>query len=116
LSRWVRTQKVKTVDALPDGATVALPNGTSGRLSTGTFITGKKQSPVQLEEPRGTRPKDIGENPKHLHSLNLRTVCTSAYHGEVDMVLINTNFVFKANLNSLSMPLFTEDKAIPTHL
>lgn len=106
------SQKVKNIDALPDGATIALPNGTSE--ITRALLLLERNKLIQLKKHEGNVTlQDIGTNSKQLKFKPLEPSVLPRIIGEVDMALINTNFALKANLNPLKDALFIEDKASP---
>lgn len=106
------SQKVKNIHALPQGAKVALPNGTSE--ITRALLLLERNKLIQLKKHEGNlTPQDIGANPKQLQFKPLEPSVLPRIIGEVDMALINTNFALKANLNPLKDALFIEDKASP---
>lgn len=103
----------KSVAALPQGATIAIPNEPSngGRA----LLLLQEAGLIRLKNP--TNPlstlRDISENPKALQFRELEAATLPRVLGEVDLALINTNYALDAKLNPVRDALILEDKDSP---
>lgn len=104
--------KTTSLDALPDGAQVAVPNDATneGRalllLQTAGLI--KLADPNNLE----ATPKDITDNPKNLTFVEVEAATVPTVLADVDVAIINGNYAIAANLPS-DKALFTEGAESP---
>ncbi len=107
------SNKYKSVDEIPDGAKVAIPNDpTNGGRA---LLLLQKQGLIKLKEGAGitATKKDIAENPKNLEITENEAAMLPRLLPEVDLALINTNYALKADLNPTKDALFIEDKDSP---
>ncbi|MBN3525478.1 MetQ/NlpA family ABC transporter substrate-binding protein [Paenibacillus apiarius] len=107
------SKKIKSIDELQDGATVAIPNdATNGGRS---LLLLEKQGIIKLKEGTGLEAtaRDIADNPKNLKFKELEAAMLPRALDEVDMALINTNYALQAELNPTKDALFIEDKDSP---
>ncbi|WP_223067641.1 MetQ/NlpA family ABC transporter substrate-binding protein [Paenibacillus caui] len=107
------SHKIKSIDELPDGATVAIPNdATNGGRA---LLLLAKNGLITLKDGAGiTATKaDIAENPKNLKFKELDAAMLPRQLDEVDLALINTNYALEANLVPTKDALFIEDKDSP---
>ncbi|CAI8754794.1 MetQ/NlpA family ABC transporter substrate-binding protein [Brevibacillus sp. BC25] len=107
------SKKVKSVDELADGATVALPNDptNSGRA----LALLEKNGVIKLKEGAGISGtvKDVVENKKNLKFKEVEAAMLPRVLEEVDLALINTNYALEAKLVPTKDALFIEDKDTP---
>lgn len=107
------SQKVESLDALEDGATVAIPNDPTngGRalllLQDAGLITLKEESKITAT------PRDIAENPKNLDFKELEAATLPRILNQVDLALINTNYALEAGLNPSEDALVIEGANSP---
>ena len=107
------SRKWKTLAAIPQGATVAMPNEPSngGRA----LLLLQKAGLIRLKVP--TNPlstlRDIVANPKNLQFRELEGATLPRTLGEVDLALINTNYALDAKLNPVRDALVIEDANSP---
>ncbi|ANS75641.1 methionine ABC transporter substrate-binding protein [Paenibacillus yonginensis] len=107
------SHKYKTVDEIPDGATVAIPNDATngGRalllLAKNGLITLKDDAGIEATK------KDIVSNPKNLKFKEMDAAMLPRTLDEVDLSLINTNYALEAGLVPTKDALFIEDKDSP---
>ena len=102
------SRRFKTLDALPNGADVALPNDASntGRslllLQTAHLITLKNPtSPLQTV-------RDIASNPKGLKFREIEAATLPRVLDQVDLAVINTNYALDAGLKPRTDALVLE--------
>ncbi|KJJ97086.1 methionine ABC transporter substrate-binding protein [Pseudomonas sp. 21] len=107
------SKKYKSIDQLPDGATVALPN--EGSNSGRALLLLQKAGVIKLKDPSNAlaTPKDIAENPKHLKFKELESALLPRVLDQVDLDLINTNYALEAKLNPVKDALILEDRNSP---
>jgi D-methionine transport system substrate-binding protein len=102
------SKKVKKIEDLKDGATVAIPN--EGSNSGRALILLQKNGLITLKDPTNAvaTPKDIGE-PKHLKFKELESALLPRVLDQVDLDMINTNYALEAGLNPARDALVIED-------
>jgi D-methionine transport system substrate-binding protein len=109
----VYSRKYKSWDAVPSGATVAIPNDpTNG----GRFLLLLQDKGVlKLKAGAGFKPSvaDIVDNPKNLKILPVDTAQTAQRLDEVDAAGVNTNFATLAGLDPVRNPILREDPKGP---
>ncbi|MBD9680818.1 MAG: MetQ/NlpA family ABC transporter substrate-binding protein [Pseudomonas sp.] len=107
------SKKYKSIDQLPDGATVAIPN--EGSNSGRALLLLQKAGVIKLKDPSNAlaTPKDIAENPKHLKFKELESALLPRVLDQVDLDLINTNYALEAKLNPVKDALILEDRNSP---
>jgi D-methionine transport system substrate-binding protein len=107
------SRKIKSIDDLPDGATVSLPNDPSNGGRALLLIA--KHGLITLKDPNSpiSTPKDVIANPKRLKFRELEAAILPRTLDEVDLALINTNYALAAGLNPVKDALLIEDKDSP---
>jgi D-methionine transport system substrate-binding protein len=88
-----------TLEALPDGADVALPNDASSIGRSLILLQGAGL--IRLADPVNPLQslRDIVENPKNLRFRELESATLPRVLDQVDMAVINTNYALDAGLN-----------------
>lgn len=107
------SHKYKSVDEIPDGATVAIPNdATNGGRA---LLLLAKNGLITLKDGAGIEATkaDITANPKNLKIKELDAAMLPRQLDEVDLALINTNYALEAGLVPTKDALFIEDKDSP---
>lgn len=107
------SRKVKSLDALPEGATVAIPNDPSN--SGRALLLLQKQGLIKLKDPDNivATPLDVVENPKKLQFRELEAAMLPRALGDVALALINTNYALEAGLVPTRDALFIEGAQSP---
>ncbi|WP_225561628.1 MetQ/NlpA family ABC transporter substrate-binding protein [Rhodanobacter sp. DHB23] len=107
------SRKIKSIDQLPDGATVTLPNDPSN--DSRALLLLAKNGLITLKDPANalSTVKDITANPKHLQFKELEAAMLPRTLDEVDLALINTNYALAAGLNPTKDALLIESKDSP---
>jgi D-methionine transport system substrate-binding protein len=109
----IYSKKFKSWDAVPAGATVAIPNDpTNG----GRFLLLLQDKGVlKLKSGAGFKPTvaDIVENPKNFKLVEVETAKTAQSLDDVDVAGINTNFATLAGLDPVKDPILREDPKGP---
>jgi D-methionine transport system substrate-binding protein len=107
------SKKFTSIDQLPDGADVVIPNDPSNNSRALLLLA--KHGLVKLRNPddRLATLKDVVENPKHLKFRELEAAMLPRVLDQVDLALINTNYALAAKLNPVKDALLIEDKDSP---
>lgn len=104
------SHKVKNINQLKAGATVALPNDVSNE--TRALLLLEKNGLIKLDNHNGPKTeKNIVSNPKHLQFKPLEAAMLPRVLDQVDLDVINTNYAMQAHLNPLKDALIIEDKS-----
>lgn len=109
----IYSKKHKTLDALPDGATVAFPNDpTNGGRA---LILLQDKGFIKLKDGVGLKPTiiDIVENPKKLKFVEIDAAQAPRVLDDVDAAVINTNYASQAGLDPAKDALTREDPKGP---
>ena len=107
------SKKIKKIEDLKDGATVAIPN--EGSNSGRALLLLQKAGVITLNDPTNAlaTPKDIASNPKNLKFKELESALLPRVLDQVDLDLINTNYALEAGLNPAKDALIIEDAKSP---
>ena len=107
------SKKIKKIEDLKDGATVAIPN--EGSNSGRALLLLQKAGVITLKDPPNAlaTPKDIASNPKNLKFKELESALLPRVLDQVDLDLINTNYALEAGLNPAKDALIIEDAKSP---
>jgi D-methionine transport system substrate-binding protein len=107
------SRKYKSIDQLPSGATVTLPNDPANE-GRGLLLLARN-GVITLNDPNNELAtlKDIVANPKSLVFKPLEAAMLPRTLDEVDLSLINTNYALAAGLNPNKDALLIEDKNSP---
>lgn len=109
----IYSKKIKELTALPDGASIAIPNDpTNGGRS---LLLLEKAGLLKLREGTGVKAtvQDIADNPKNLKFQEVEAAQVPRTLDDVDAAVINTNFAMQVNLVPTKDALFMEDKTSP---
>ncbi|RDS84980.1 MetQ/NlpA family ABC transporter substrate-binding protein [Dyella monticola] len=107
------SRKYKSIDQLPGGATVTLPNDPANEGRALLLLA--RNGIITLKDPNNelATPKDITVNPKNLVFKPLEAAMLPRTLDEVDLALINTNYALAAGLNPQKDALLIESKDSP---
>jgi D-methionine transport system substrate-binding protein len=107
------SKKVKNVNDLPKGATIAIPNDPSnaGRA----LLLLEQNGLIKLKDSKNiaSTVKDIADNPKGLKIKELEAATLPRVLDQVDLALINTNYALEAKLVPTRDALFIENSKSP---
>ena len=110
----VYSKKIKSLDELSDGATVAIPNDpTNGGRA---LILLEKQGLITIKDgvdKLTATDKDVDKNTKNLKFKLLDAAQLPRTLDEVDAAVINTNYALEGGLNPVKDALVIEDKDSP---
>ena len=109
----IYSDKYKSVDALPDGAVIAIPNDpTNGGRGLALL---QRAGLLKLKEGVGFKatPADVVDNPKHFQFKEIEAAQLPRSLGDVDAAVITMNYVMSAGLNVKEQGIFLEPKDEP---
>jgi D-methionine transport system substrate-binding protein len=95
----VYSEKLKSLDELPEGAKVAIPNDpTNGGRA---LLILQAKGLIKLADGTGLTPSplDVSENPKNLKFLELEAAQLPRTLADADIAIINTNYALDAGLD-----------------
>lgn len=100
--------KVKSLAALPDGATIAVPNDTTNEARALQLLQAQGLITLPAGADLTVTPRDIVSNPKNLKFAELEAASIPAQLATVDLGVINGNFALSAGLDTTTI-LAAED-------
>ena len=105
--------KTTSLDALADGASVAVPNDVTNEARALLLL--EAQGLIKLSDDAGldATPNDIVENPKNLTFKELEAAMIPNAVDEVDLSVINVNYALEAGFNPTEDALAIEDANSP---
>lgn len=109
----VYSEKYKSFDEIPDGATFGLPNDpTNGARAL--FVL-QEAGYIKLKEGTGLTAsiRDVEENKKNLKFIELEAAQIPKQLSEVDVAAINTNFALEAGINPKKDSILLESTDSP---
>lgn len=102
------SHKIKSLDELKDGATIAVPNDPSNEARALKLLASK--GIIKVAEGELVTPKDITENPKNLKFSELEAAAVPRAIDDVDAAIINGNYAIEAKFNPTKDAIIIEDK------
>lgn len=102
------SKKVKSLDELKDGATIAVPNDPSNEARALKLLAGKGL--IKIKDGELVTSKDITENPKNLKFNELEAAAVPRAIDDVDAAVINGNYAIEAKFNPAKDAIIIEDK------
>lgn len=109
----VYSKKIKKLDELKDGATIAIPNDpTNGGRS---LLLLEKAGIIKLKDGVGEKATigDIAENKKNIKFQEVEAAQVPRTLDDVDAAVINSNFAMQVNLDPTKDAMFIEDSTSP---
>ena len=105
--------KIKTLNELKDGATIAVPNDPSNLARA--LILLEKQGLIKLKDNTNlfSTTLDIVENPKKLVIKEVDTSVAARAIDDVDLAVVNNNYAGQVGLTATENGVFVEDKDSP---
>ena len=100
--------KTKTLDALADGATVAVPNDATNEARALLLL--QDAGLIELKNPKdiNATTKDITSNPKNLKFKELEAAVVPTVIKDVDIAALNGNYAIQAGFDPTKDTLATE--------
>ena len=101
--------KTTSIDALPDGATIAIPNDPTNEGRALLLL--QAQGLIEVDEAAGLEatPNDITSNPKNIQFMELESAMLANTVEEVDLSVINSNVAMAAGFDPVEDSLASED-------
>jgi len=105
--------KTRSIQALPDGAQIAIPNDPSNEGRALVLLD--KMGLIVLKNQAGffATPADIIQNPHHIKLKELDAAQLARSLPDVDGAVINTNYAVEAGLSPAKDALYLEDANSP---
>lgn len=102
--------KTKSLDELPDGATIAVPN--DGTNEARALLLLQAQGLIKLKDNVGLTATilDIASNPKNIQIKEIEAAQLTRALADVDLAVINGNYAIEAGLKVGTDALTVEDK------
>ena len=102
--------KVKSIEDLPDGAQIAVPNDATNEARALQLL--EATGLIELKEGVGLMATvyDIVDNPKNLAIIEIEAAQIPRVLPDVDMAVINGNYALQAGLNAGKDAVAVEDK------
>lgn len=102
------SNKIKSLDAIPNGATIAIPNDGSNESRALRVLA--NAGLIKINDGESITPKDITENSKNLKFSELEAASIPRSLDDVDAAVINGNYALGAGFNPSKDALTIEDK------
>ncbi|HHX60900.1 MAG TPA: MetQ/NlpA family ABC transporter substrate-binding protein [Epulopiscium sp.] len=109
----VYSKKYASLDELPDGATIALPNDPSNESRALALL--HRNGLIEMTDINNLKSSilDIKANPKNIKFQEIDAAMLARTLDDVDASVINTNFALAADLNPTADALVIEDADSP---
>ncbi|WP_144513138.1 MetQ/NlpA family ABC transporter substrate-binding protein [Bacillus sp. FJAT-22090] len=109
----IYSEKYKSVDELPDGATFGLPNDPTNGARALYILEENGYIKIKEDKRETASIYDIEENPKNLKFIELEAAQIPKQLSEVDAAAINTNFALDAGINPKEDSILLESSKSP---
>ncbi len=109
----VYSKKVKSLDELKDGASVAIPNDPTNGGRALLVLASKGLIKVKPEAGLKVTPNDVTENPKNIQFSELDAAQLPRSLDDVDAAVINTNYAMEAGLHPKTDAIAIESDKSP---
>lgn len=106
------SKKYTSLDQLPEGATIAIPNEVSNGARALILLANNGLIELKDKTNITSDVKDITSNPKNLKFKPMDAAMLTRQLGQVDMAMINMNYVLEAKIDPKSA-LVVEDSSAP---
>lgn len=107
----IYSKKFKSIDELPNGATIAVPNDPTNESRALDIIA--KADLVEFKDSVLKTPVDIISNPKKIKFIELKAAQLPRSLEDVDFAIINSNYALSAGLNPAKDSILIEDSQSP---
>lgn len=105
------SKRYTTIDTLPDGATIAIPNDPSNEARALILLQHAKY--ITLDEKNTSGVHDIVSNPHHFHFKPIDAAQLPRILADVDAAVINTTFALPAGLSPTHDAILLESTDSP---
>ncbi|WP_251859972.1 MetQ/NlpA family ABC transporter substrate-binding protein [Clostridium sp. Marseille-Q2269] len=105
------SKKVKNINELKNGATIALPNDPTNETRALRLL--EKSGIIKLKKGDSLTKGDITENKKNIKIEEIDAPQIPRVLNDVDAAVINTNYAIEAKLNPIKDSILIEDKNSP---
>ena len=105
--------KSASLDSLPDGASVAVPNDATNEGRALLLLEAQGLIKLADDSNLSSTPKDIVENPKNLTFTEVEAATVPSIVSEVDIAVINSNYAMGAGFNPVEDALALEASDSP---
>ncbi|KNZ43022.1 MetQ/NlpA family ABC transporter substrate-binding protein [Acetobacterium bakii] len=102
--------KIKSLDAVVDGSTIAVPNDTTNEARALLLLETLGLIKIDPNAGLEATPKDIIENPKNIVIKELEAAQLARSLPDVDLAVINGNYALQASLNVDKDAIAKEEK------
>ncbi|MDK1490687.1 MetQ/NlpA family ABC transporter substrate-binding protein [Sinorhizobium sp. 7-81] len=109
----VYSNKVKSLDELTDGATIAIPNDPTNGGRALLVLASKGLIKVNPDVGLKATPADVTENPKNIEFAELDAAQLPRSLADVDAAVINTNYALEADLHPKEDAIAIESEKSP---
>lgn len=109
----VYSDKYKSIDEIPDGATFGLPNDPTNGARALYILEENGLIKIKEDKRETASIYDIEENPKNLKFIELEAAQIPKQLSEVDVAAINTNFALSAGMNPKEDSILLESSNSP---
>ncbi len=100
--------KTASLEALADGATVAVPNDTTNEARALLLLEAQGLITLNAEAGLAATINDITDNPKSLEIIEIEAAQIARSLPDVDLAVINGNYAIEAGLNAATDALASE--------
>lgn len=107
------SKKHSSIDELPDGAEIAIPNDPSNGSRALRLLAAQGLITIPDLDDMKLTPKQISQNPKNLKFIEMDAAQLPRILMDVDFAVINTNFAIPAGLMPTKDAIFLEGKDSP---
>src|SRR5690554_3981749 len=107
------SEKIQSIDELPDGGTIAVPNDPSNEGRALLLLANNGYITLEAENELEATPYDIQENSQRLEFEELEAAQLPRILPDVTAAFINTNYALEAGLNPLEDALIIEGSESP---
>jgi D-methionine transport system substrate-binding protein len=109
----VYSKKIKSLDDLPNDATIAIPNDPSNEGRALLLLQSKGIIKLSDQNSLQSTPLNIVDNPKNIKFIEVDAAMLPRSLQDADAAVINTNYALQANLSPLTDALALENKDSP---
>lgn len=109
----VYSKKYENLDALPDGATIAIPNDPTNGGRALLILADKGIIKLNAEKGLKVGPADVTENAKNFNFVELDAAQLPRSLDDTDASIINTNYALEAGLDPENDPILKEGEKAP---